>query len=96
MCFFFKTLERFNKEFGALFGKRDEQEGDEDGGDEDDFEKSFGWLYNCKRVADYENITLDSCFRLGVIQFLNDLVYLKEYEAHERKMIKNARNSEQQ
>jgi len=88
-------LERFNKQFGALFGERVESEGDEVEGVEDDFGKRFGWIFNAKKAADFENITLDECYELGVVQFLNDLIYLKEYESHERRMIKNARNSEQ-
>lgn len=87
-------MERFNKGFGALFSKRVESEGDEPDTDTDSFEKLFGWVYNAKRVADFENISLDACFNLGCIQFLNDLIYLKEFEQHERRLIKNARDSE--
>ena len=88
-------MERFNKGFGALFGERVESEGDEQYEDSGSFEKLFGWVYNAKRVADFENISLDACFNLGCIQFLNDLIYLKEFEQNEKRLIKNARNSEQ-
>ena len=87
-------LERFNKQFGALFRPADREEGGEPEGLTDDFEARYGWIFSAKRVADFENISLDQCFGLGVIQFLNDLSYLKEFEQHERKMIKNARDSE--
>lgn len=46
-------------------------------------------------ISDFESISLDEAYNLPVIQALNDLSYLKEYEAHERKMIKNARDTEQ-
>jgi hypothetical protein len=45
-------------------------------------------------VADFENISLDQAYELGVIQFLNDLSYLKEKDAHDQRLIKNATKPE--
>lgn len=39
---------------------------------------------NAERVAEMERISLNECYELGVMQFLNDLQYLKfkdEYKA---------------
>lgn len=46
-------------------------------------------------MSEYENIPLRDVFEMTVINFLNDLSYLKEQDAHERLMVKNARDSEQ-
>lgn len=84
-------MEKFHKGFGALFGKRVEEEGadeGEDAGTKNDFETSWGWVFNAKRVADFENITMEATYGLGVIQFLNDLVYLKEFEADQLQRVK--------
>lgn len=34
-------------------------------------------------VADFENIPVESVWNLGVIQFLNDLLYLKIKDKHD-------------
>jgi hypothetical protein len=91
LCFFFDSLQRLNKGFSGLFGIRDEDDAD---GSEDDFTGRFGWIYNAKMVADFENISLDQAYELGVIQFLNDLSYLKEKDAHDQRLIKNATKPE--
>jgi hypothetical protein len=49
------------------------------------FVEFYGWQYCAKIVAEHENITLDAAYNLPVIQFLNDLSYLKA----ERDYIKN-------
>jgi hypothetical protein len=95
MCFFFRTLEKFNKQFGGLFGKGGGEQGIEPDEDTRYFEKNFGWVYNAKKVADFENVPLNHVWDFGVFQFLNDLTYLKEFEDNERKMIRHARDSEQ-
>jgi hypothetical protein len=44
---------------------------------EEDFSSRFGWIYNAKQVSEFEMITLDAVYDLPVVQFLNDLAYLK-------------------
>jgi hypothetical protein len=50
--------------------------------------QSYGWYFNAKQVADFENITVSQAFELNVIQYLNILSYLKaksEYDAEQQK-----------
>ena len=78
--FFLRCLQKNNEQFAALFDKRDENEGSNGDGSDggvDAFTKYFGWLYNAKMVADFENIKVSEVWDLGVIQFLNDLTYIK-------------------
>ena len=42
------------------------------------FTENFGWIYSAKQVAEMEGIPLDAVYDLSVIQFLNDLAYLKQ------------------
>jgi hypothetical protein len=87
VCFFLRSFQELNNQFGVLFGKSDgEEEGTERSNDE--FQKSFGWIYNAKLVSEFENISLDEVWKLPTLQFLNDLTYLKlklEWDANELK-----------
>lgn len=88
-----QSIRRFNENFKELFGGRDDEEGDgpgEDSGGNESFDDRFGWIYNAKQVADFENITLDDCYKKDVVSFLNYLVYLKNYNIHIEKLNKNA------
>jgi hypothetical protein len=63
-----------------LFDQRDEfEEGEQKTSTtiEENFASNWGWIYNAKEVADFESIPLDKVYDLPVIQFLNDLSYLK-------------------
>jgi hypothetical protein len=63
-----------------LFDQRDEfEEGEQkkNATIEENFASNWGWIYNAKEVADFEAISLDKVYDLSVIQFLNDLSYLK-------------------
>jgi hypothetical protein len=44
---------------------------------EESFASNWGWVFNAKQVSEFENIPLDQVYDLSVIQFLNDLSYLK-------------------
>jgi hypothetical protein len=70
------SFQRINNEFEGLFGITD---GEEEGVDRhtESFSKSFGWIYNCKMVSEFENISMNQAWELPVYQFLNDLNYLK-------------------
>ena len=50
--------------------------------------RDFGWQYNAGLVAERERITLDQAYNLPYLQFLNDLAYIKAYEAHLREINK--------
>ena len=43
----------------------------------DEFSRVYGWLYQCKMVQEFENISIDQAWDLPVYQFLNDLSYIK-------------------
>lgn len=63
-----------------MFDQRDEfEEGEQKKSAtiEENFASNWGWIYNAKEVADFESISLDKVYDLPVIQFLNDLSYLK-------------------
>jgi hypothetical protein len=63
-----------------LFDQRDEfEEGEQKKSAtiEENFASNWGWIYNAKEVATFEGIPLDQVYDLPVIQFLNDLSYLK-------------------
>jgi hypothetical protein len=71
-----RSIQRVNKSFTTLFGIT---EGEERGSESDssEFDKSYGWIYNAQMVAEFERIKLDDAWELPVLQFLNDLSYLK-------------------
>ena len=63
-----------------MFDQRDEfEEGEQKKSAtiEENFANNWGWIYNAKEVAEFEGIPLDKVYDLPVIQFLNDLSYLK-------------------
>lgn len=70
------SLKKLNSKFEALFGNSEDQENEKEIVT-DNFQKHFGWIYNAKIVSEFENISLDNVWKLPVIQFLNDLTYLK-------------------
>ena len=96
-CFFLHTLEGINAAYPALFGKRiseERSEQDGSGADTERFIEIFGWIHNAKMVAEHEGIPLEQVWNLGVIQFLNDLLYLKmkdKYDAEQLRKISNKR-----
>lgn len=63
----------FNKEYPALFGLPKEQEEQQS----DSFNKSFGWQYSAREIANDMNITLDEAYNLQVREAMYCLSYLK-------------------
>ena len=39
----------------------------------------WGWVYSTKQVADFQNISVNAAFELSVVEYLNTLAYLKDY-----------------
>jgi len=39
----------------------------------------WGWVFSTKQVADFQNITVNEAYDLRVIEYLNTLAYLKDY-----------------
>jgi len=83
----------FNTRFKGLFGDSDGEANDGETTVDAvaaNFLKHFGWIYNAKIVAEHEGIILDKVYDLPVIQFLNDLNYLKQkriLDEHQHKQI---------
>ena len=83
----------FNSRFKGLFGDSDEAGNDEEPTTDiiaANFLKHFGWIYNVHIVAEFERIETDKVYDLPVIQFLNDLNYLKQkriLDEHQHKQI---------
>lgn len=74
-------LNLFNQQYKGLFGSGNEEEDDNTPQTktiEEDFQDNFGWVYNAEQVAKLERIPLDAVYDLPVVQFLNDLSYLKQ------------------
>ena len=89
--FFLHAIRRINEQYPALFDEQVDGEGDSEGssgGGVDTFAESFGWINNAKVVSEFENIPLESVWSLGVIQFMNDLLYLKMKAKHDAEKYK--------
>jgi hypothetical protein len=54
--------------------------------------EKFGWIYQATIVAEHEKIKLDEVYELPIIQFLNDLSYLKAKNAYDNEQLKQIRN----
>jgi hypothetical protein len=80
-----ENLNKFNKEYAALFGVDPEVNGDVS---TDKFIKRYGWIYSASRVAEYERITLDDCYKLPIRRALNNLAYLKAKDKFESNQMK--------
>lgn len=85
-------MERLNGSYPGIFGGRVSEDGEDNQGGStgDGFNETYGWLYNAKRVADFEGIPLEDAMDLSVIQFLNDIGYLKSKDEYDKKLLKNA------
>jgi len=91
--FFLSAISSINENYPALFDTRTKSEGDgggESGGDIDNFVINFGWLSNAKMVAEFEAIPLEQVWNLGVIHFLNDLLYIKMKNKADAEQYKNS------
>jgi hypothetical protein len=90
--YFLNMINGIDKKYPVLFGQqKDEEETATDMLAIDQvFSKYYGWIYSATQVAEHERITLDSAFELPVLQFLNDLAYLKMKHKVERKQIEEA------
>ncbi len=77
--FFLQSIRELDKLFPILFGAGVERSDDQGPGDniEEVFQRHYGWTYSAVLVAEHERITLDQAYELPVLQFINDLAYLK-------------------
>lgn len=87
--FFLSIIRGIDKKFASLFDKGVD-EGDEpgeSGGGNNSFAANYGWIYSTEQVAELERISLDNAYDMNILQYLSDLVYIKEKQKNERKMI---------
>jgi len=82
-----KVINEFNNEYKGLLGI-DEEVDEELIPEQNKFNDRYGWIYSAKKVADFENISLDAAFNLPVRQAFNDLAYLKELNNYEYELNK--------
>jgi hypothetical protein len=81
--FFLESFQEINEVFASLFNVGNHSEDDEGEGKPDPtgFTSNFGWIYNAKMVSEFEGISVDDATDLPVLQFLNDLNYIKTKRA---------------
>jgi len=76
-AFFLSTIQRINKQYHNLLNS---EQGT--GGEGSPFMERWGWVFSTKQVADFSNITVNQTYDLNVIEYLNTLAYLKDYNKH--------------
>lgn len=86
---FLNIVNFIDKKYPLLFDERHDDEGDDNMGIEQIFSKYYGWIYSTTQVAEHERITLDQAFELPIMQYLNDLAYLKMRGKVEKKQIED-------
>jgi hypothetical protein len=73
-AFFLSIIQRINKQYNNLLNG-ESGDGEEGSG----FMARWGWVFSTKQVADFQNITVNEAYDLRVIEYLNTLAYLKDY-----------------
>jgi hypothetical protein len=86
VVFFCALLNKLNTSYRDLFGI-EETEGERKP-EGSFFQERFGWFYSLTRIAELERISLNEAWDIPVIQALNDLVYLKEFDKHQEQLNK--------
>ena len=88
------NIQDLDRKFKGLFdiGEPDEQPGRDGRTISGGFMEKFGWIYQATIVAEHEKIKLDEVYELPIIQFLNDLSYLKAKNAYDNEQLKQIRN----
>jgi hypothetical protein len=98
VCFFLQALSEFTCTYPGLFSSRDDGEGSDEGSSNDinkQFHRRYGWIFNTKKLADFECITLDKAWELPLIQSFNDLSYLKAKDKHDKELLDERRRKTQ-
>ena len=79
------NVQKFLSGYEGLFDQPiDEGGGGSSGSSANDtgFNSLYGWFYSTKQVAEFNGISMDEAYKLPVVQAMNDLSYLKAYNAH--------------
>ena len=83
--FFLRAIQRINEGFPSLLSPTGDSEGGNGGGGDEVFErftKRFGWISTAERVAEVERIELNKVWELPTVQFLNDILYIREKDKY--------------
>jgi hypothetical protein len=67
-------VQRINKQYNNLLN--DKSGSSEEGSG---FMARWGWVFSTKQVADFQNISVNAAFEMSVVEYLNTLAYLKDY-----------------
>lgn len=86
---FLNIINTIDKNYPLLFDEKIDDQDERQMDIEHIFQKYYGWIYSTTQVAEHERITLDQAFELPVMQFLNDLAYLKMKGKLEKKQIED-------
>ena len=76
-AFFLSIIQRINKQYHNLLN---DQSGTSTEGSP--FMERWGWVYSTKQVADFQNISVNEAYDMMVVEYLNSLAYLKDYNKH--------------
>lgn len=86
---FLNLINVIDKKYPLLFESTGGEDDESQMGIEQVFSKYYGWIFSTTQVAEHERITLDATFELPVLQYLNDLAYLKMKGKVEKKQIED-------
>ena len=94
-AFFLSIIRGIDKRFAALFDKGVEEDNDsgQGSGGSNSFAANYGWIYSTEQVAELERISLDAAYDMNILQYLSDLVYIKEKQKNERKMMEEIKRN---
>jgi hypothetical protein len=67
-------IQRINKQYHNLLNG-ESGDGEEGSG----FMERWGWVFSTKQVADFQNIKVNDAYDLRVVEYLNTLAYLKDF-----------------
>jgi hypothetical protein len=87
--FFLSCLKRLDNQFPGLF-EEPIPNGNDTGtvaNGSGSFSEHYGWIYSTEQVAEFERISLEQAYELDILQYLNDLVYIKAKRKEEEKQI---------
>jgi hypothetical protein len=82
-----EQLTAFNNEYKGLLGI-DEEVDEELKPEQNKFNERYGWIYSAKKVADFNNISIDQVMDFPVRQAFNYLACIKELNNYEYELNK--------
>jgi hypothetical protein len=74
VCFFLSIIERINRNYHNLLNEKSGTSTEDSS-----FLQRWGWVHSTKQVADFQNIKVAEAYDLGIVEYLNTLAYLKDF-----------------